>query len=161
MADKTILDITGKLFVDYKAREWCKLPYPDHPQGCPNFNVRENCPPKVQLIENYMDFSKPHYFAIVTFNLQNHIQNMLALHPKWSDRQSRCCLYWQNGVRNQLEDLCRLFKFEHPEVQYTLCPEAMGVNVIRTLKSNGIHVEVKPKISVRKVALISYAKGIK
>lgn len=23
-----VLDVTGKLVVDYRAREWCKLPYP-------------------------------------------------------------------------------------------------------------------------------------
>ncbi|KKK81159.1 hypothetical protein LCGC14_2816310, partial [marine sediment metagenome] len=32
-----ILEVTNDLIIDHRAREWCKLPYPNHPRGCPNY----------------------------------------------------------------------------------------------------------------------------
>ena len=39
-----------EVVVDYRARDWCRLPYPDHPRGCPNFGRRADCPPMAPLI---------------------------------------------------------------------------------------------------------------
>lgn len=158
MSDKTILDVTGKLYITEKTREWCKLPYPDHPKGCPNYNNKDGCPPSAPYISEVADLSKPVLFAIVTFDLQSHIQKMLEVNPNWSERQARCCLYWQNGIRKELIDYSKYVCFLNPGTVYDICPEAKGVNVIKTvLKARG-QIEINPTKFVRKISLIYYPK---
>lgn len=151
-----LYDVTGKLLLSNKTAEWCKLPYPDHPDGCPNYGVKEGCPPKAPLIHQFADMSKPMYFMVTTFNLAGHVERMRAIYPGWSDRQARCCLYWQRGVRKELEAESRRAILKGYGAAFNLCPEAMGVNVIRTLKALHVPVETKPKTWVYKVALLCY-----
>ncbi len=39
---------------------------------------------------------------------------------------------------------------------FTLCPEAMGVNVFRTLHAHGVPIRKNPLDTVYKVAMIGY-----
>lgn len=159
-----IIDVTDKLEINYASREringraaWCEMPYPGHKKGCPNYDKCLTLP----RIENYFDLDKPHWFAIVTFDLQAHINRMRYLHPTWSDRQCRCVLYWQNGVKSQLDRFCvNWIKLITPgeNMIYHKIPEAMGVNVILTMKRIGQYIETKPKSIVKKVALIGERK---
>ncbi len=143
------------LRINHKAREWCRLPYPGHKLGCPNFNHSQRCPPSAPLIEDYFDLTKPVYLVAVRFNLAEHVSRMLSLHPGWSDRQARCVLYWQSKVNRELEDAAKEFSVRlGEELTYTTCPEAMGVNVIATAQKIGIPVKVKPRDYVYKMALI-------
>lgn len=151
-----IIEITNKLEINYRASEringqkaWCELPYPGHKKGCPNYG--KGCP--LPHVDNYFDLSKPHWFAITKFDLKNHVQKMKGGHPKWSERQCRCVLYWQNGVRKELDKTCREF-IQNKNLIFHKIPEAMGVNVILTLKKLKIPIEIKPKNFVHKVALI-------
>lgn len=148
-----IVEVTNKLIIDYKSREWCKIPYPLHPNGCPNYNHKETCPPKVELMENWCNLSRGMYFVVVSFNLQVHVNKMLSLYPNWSDRQARCVLYWQPKVKKQLEDETKLF-CAFKNVKYTYCPEAMGVNVIKTLKRLNFPISTHPREIVYKVSLV-------
>ena len=142
-----------QLRVDIKAREWCLLPYPDHPHGCPNYGKRDTCPPDAPLVDRFIDTQQPMYLIVVSFDLEQHIHRMMQIHPQWSERQAKCVLYWQAGVNHQLDNECKLFKWSHPAMITTRCPEAMGVNVIATAQLVGIPIKVKPKDMVYKIAL--------
>lgn len=157
-AGNMIFKTSTKIVVDYRAREWCKLPYPDHPRGCPNYGRKSSCPPQAPLVENYFDMDQDHYFVAVKFDLFSHISKMKEKHPLWSDRQARCCLYWQSTVNKQLKEWCRLF-VEQYGLTYTLCPEAMGINVIETCKAIGLPIRARPVGTIYKVAMLGYLRG--
>lgn len=72
----------------------------------------------------------------------------------WTERQARCNLYWQRGVKRRLRMQCESFIHNYyPECIYILIPEAMGVNVFRTAYKHGIILRRNPDI-VYKIALI-------
>lgn len=151
-----LYEITNDLVIDYRAREWCKLPYPNHPKGCPNYGKRLFCPPEAPLIEAFFDLSKQLWLVVVTFDLALHIHRMKTLHPDWSDRQARCVLYWQGSANKELKELCRHWVWSKPGTDYSLYPEAMGVNVIRTAKAIGLPIKARPMDTVFKIALMGY-----
>jgi len=152
-----IVEVTNKLIINYRAatrvgglKAWCELPYPGHPKGCPNY-PNKCCFPKVG---EYYDLTKPHWFAIVEFNIGEFADKMKKKHPEWSERQCRCVLYWQNGVRSQLDVKCKSF-IGNKDLIYHKIPEAMGVNVMLTMRKNlKLDIAIKPVHMVRKIALI-------
>ncbi|MBA7693079.1 hypothetical protein ES703_101654 [subsurface metagenome] len=146
------------IVIDYRAREWCRLPYPDHPRGCPNYGRKSGCPPQAPLVENYFDVSKDHYFVVVQFDLDSHVSKMKENHPLWSDRQARCVLYWQSTVNKQLREECQFYTRQRNGFVYNLCPEAMGVNVIETCKAIGLPIKARPVDTVFKVAMLGCLK---
>jgi len=146
------------LRINMKARDWCKLPYPDHPKGCPNYGQRATCPPDAPLIYNFVDIGKPIFLIAVGFNLENHVNSMLLKHPDWSNRQAKCVLYWQGSVNKLLKQHIKQFLWMYPEYITTLCPEAMGVNVIETARRCGLPIKTKPTKNVFKIALAGIAK---
>lgn len=150
------IEVTGRIVVDHRARGWCTLPYPDHPYGCPNYAKTADCPPKAPCIEDWLDFSKAHWFIIARFDLGTFAARMKSTHPAWSDRQCRCCLYWQNGVRSKLSSECRGFQKNHNGTAFTLRPEAMGVDVMATALMLGIRIEPRPRDTIHKIALLGY-----
>ena len=145
-----------ELIIDYRTREWCKLPYPDHPKGCPNYGKKSGCPPHAPLIEEFVDIHNLIWLVTVEFDLASHVQRMLKLHPKWSNRQARCVLYWQPKVNKELKEAMLRYNHTIWGSVYTLCPEAMGVNVIETARRRGIQIKDFPTDKVYKVALIGY-----
>lgn len=153
--DVNLIEVTNKLEINSKTREWCKLPYPNHPNGCPNFNKNPDCPPTCKFISDFIDLTKKVYFVIVKFDLQKHIISMMQKHPDWSCNQAKCCLYYQNTLRKALKDKI-LYTFSIKEFNYTLVPEAMGVNVMLTLRNIRYDFEIKPVNFVNKVALIGH-----
>jgi predicted metal-binding protein len=148
-----IIDVTGSLVVQERVREWCKLPYPNHPRGCPKYNHSEECPPKAKHVQEVFDLYQQHWFAVEAFDLSRQTRVMAERHPEWSERQCRCCLYWQGGVRKRLRETCERLVNELPGFIYTLNPEAMGVNVFRTAHRHGLMIRKNPEI-VHKIALI-------
>ena len=158
VGDAMIFKTTNELVIDYRAREWCKLPYPDHPKGCPNYGRKSGCPPKAPLIGDYFNLNEDHYFVIVQFDLEAHINKMITKHPHWSNRQARCVLYWQGSVNKILKEECKLYAFQQGGLQYNLCPEAMGVNVIKTCRALGLPIRPRPIDIVFKVAMLGAIK---
>ena len=152
-----IVEVTNKLIINYRAatrvggrKAWCELPYPGHKKGCPNFPTL-CCFPKVV---DYYDLSKPHWFVIVPFAIGKFATRMKEKHPEWSERQCRCVLYWQNAVRKQLRIKCSEF-IGNQDLIYHMIPEAMGVNVMLTMRKNlRLTIAIKPKHMVRKIALV-------
>lgn len=146
------------LVIDYRARDWCLISYPNHPHGCPNYGHKATCPPQAPRIEEFINLEKRVWLAYEVFDLEAHEAKMLSMHPQWSKRQARCILYWQAQVNARLKKHCHnLLANLHCGV-YTLCPEAMGVHVIRTARKLGIPVEPRPIRIVHKVALLGFGR---
>lgn len=149
-----IIDVTDKLIINSAARDWCVLPYPDHPKGCPNFGKKAICPPQVEYIEDWLVGVEELRFVCVSFNLKEHSERMLERNPHWSQRQARCLLYWQPKVNKALKSLVNTLVHENG-LKITYCPEAMGVDVIKTAQSVGIPIEAPPKDIIHKIALVA------
>lgn len=148
-----ILEVTNKLVIDHRARDWCKLPYPGHPNGCPNYGKRGSCPPQAPFIEYWLGDYEKLWLVCVEFNLAAHIDNMLFRHPHWTNRQAKCVLYWQPRMNAKLKEAIYQF-IKRPSKEVTYCPEAMGVNVIDTARKAGLPIETRPQKTVYKIALV-------
>jgi hypothetical protein len=123
----------------------CCKPYPGHPRGCPNFNKKSGCPPSVKLWNEVFDTSQLTFAIINRFDFGAHVAKMKALHPKWSDRQAGCCLYWQAGARKELANGILKFYRNRTELhglnyKAITCPEATGIDVGATVKQLGIDI---------------------
>ena len=154
-----IFDVTEKLIINPKARNWCTMPYPGHPHGCTNYGKKPTCPPDAPLVQNHFDLDYPHWFAVIAFDLASHKKRMFERHPKWSERQAVCVYYWQGKVRRALRSEAEGFTSELGlGATYTLTPEAMGVNVLETARRIGIPIKVKPTETVFKIALVGFEK---
>lgn len=152
-----VFDVTGKLVVNQRAREWCKLAYPGHPKGCPNYGKLKECPPAVKPVGEVFDLSRMHWFVTVEFDLEAQTKRMAELHKNWTQKQCRNLLYWQKGVNADLEVEVREF-INFAQLAFTLKPEAMGVNVIQTARNLGVPIETKPVKKVFKIALVGYPR---
>jgi len=153
-----IFKTTAQLVLDDRARGWCKLPYPDHPKGCPNYGKKQGCPPQAPLVGDYFDLNENHYFVVVKFDLGAHIKKMITRHPNWTNRQARCVLYWQGSVNKSLRYECQFYMTQHFGTNYNLCPEAMGVDVIKTCKALGLLIKPRPTDTVFKVGMLGAMK---
>ena len=122
-----------------------------HPKGCPNFNKKEICPPKVGLFDKEFDIEQPIFAIWNIFDLGARVANLKSKHPGWSDRQ--LCLYWQPKARKQLSEKIKIFEQEHPDYTVNRCPEAMGVDITSIMKSIGISLEWPLEKLVYQIAL--------
>lgn len=146
-----------------KVRGLCRNPYPNHPRGCPNWNKRDNCPPRSPLIGDIIDLRRSVVFAINRFDFAGHVLKMKDRHPNWSQRQLANCLYWQGTARKQLRGIVKAYMDEtkpwllgHPPHHVLYCPEATGVDVTATLAAVGVHLEWPPVTVTYQVALIGH-----
>ena len=152
----------AKLVLSDQVGEWCKLPYPGHPKGCPNYGKADRCPPLAPHVSDFFDVSGPLYLVHSEFDLAGHQAKMKAANPKWSDRQCRCVLYWQPSSRKQLKarttEAMRLTGLDG----VAMVPEAMGVNVYATARVSGLALEpIRGLKTCRHVALIGVKRGVK
>ena len=143
--------VTVKL--DKKMRALCVFAYPGHPKGCPNFDKRHDCPPKIGFFEDIFDIKSPIFAIWNIFDIEAHVNKMKDKHANWSERQLKCCLYWQPGARKKLKENIISFMREHPGYSATACPEAMGVNITETMNSIGIKLEWPPEKNAYQIAL--------
>ena len=148
-----------RLVTTGKAGAWCRLPYPGHPQGCPNYGRRAKCPPHAPRVDAVFDLAKPLFLVHSVFQLEAHAHVMKVLHPEWSERQCRCVLYWQEKSRAELRARIRI---AWRLLRTTACaeiPEALGVNVYVTARQSGLHLDKIRNLKVcRHVALLGTLK---
>ena len=147
-----------KIIITDKTKEWCGLPYPNHPKGCPNFGKAIKCPPQAPFVGDYFDLTRELYFVYSEFDLASHVKSMKEKHPTWSDLQCKCVLYWQAKNRKILKErtviALRLLRTN----QATACPEGMCVNVFATAALSGLRLDKTKAISTcRHIALIGYS----
>jgi hypothetical protein len=65
--------------------------------------------------------------------------------PKWTDRQLKCCLYWQPKARKALKNEIEAFLGQHPGLRVIMTPEAAGVHITATMDYLDIKLEWPPK----------------
>jgi hypothetical protein len=102
--------------------------------------------------------SQPIYAIYNVFDFKAHIERMKAIHPDWSDRQLRNVYYWQNGARRKLFEKIKEFLHKHKGFHVTACPEAMGVDVTKTMAAVGINLEWPPENVAHQIALAGKVK---
>ena len=144
--------------VDYSVKELCGKKYPNHPKGCPNLGKRKDCPPFAPKIEDVLDLSKPVYAVYNVFLFGEHVARMKENHPEWTDRQAKCCLYWQSKARKQLMAKIVDFKEQFPKLYIVKNPEACGVDLTSTMRSAGIRLEWPPEKLTYQIVLAGTQK---
>jgi hypothetical protein len=152
MQNDVIISELKDVVIDYRARAWCCLPYPNHPNGCPNFGKSEECPPEAPLFETII--KPPFTLVAVRFNLEEHVRKMKEKHPNWSEKRAKCLLYWQRKVNKRLRKICEGIASKIPNAIVLYRPEGNGVNVFETCRKIGLILERNPKKFVWKVAII-------
>ena len=146
-----------RLVVSEKTGEWCKLPYPNHPKGCPNYGKKATCPPQAPRLHHYFDVSRPMSLVHSEFDLEKHAKRMRTEHPQWSERQCRCLLYWQPTSRKQMRARTSAAMWTIGCNAKTECPEAMGLNVFATAAVSGLKLDRTRNIrTARHVCLIGW-----
>jgi len=127
------------------AARWCRLRYPGHPKGCPNFGQRDTCPPQAPPIGQVIDLAQPVWLVWNTFDLGGYAERMRQRHPDWSERQLRCCLYWQGTARKELRKrldafMSERFGFGAFDMAAVQVPEAHGVDLTLMMARIGIYL---------------------
>lgn len=136
----------------------CRRRYPGHPHGCPNYGMRATCPPqRAPLSVMLPDPARKWYAVWTTFPIGQHVEKMGREHPAWSDRQRRCCLYWQKGaIGNLRREVWRMLAELSPACHIEVyVPEAAGVNVTLTMMRVGVKLEWPPVNVAHQVALVA------
>jgi hypothetical protein len=169
--------------IEYKRnfQNWCSLPYPKHPKGCPNYGSKRNlrgirkdlkfrvireCPPTTQLINDIFNFSKPIYLVYNKYPLGKDAEERRLSHPNLKTSGDWYNIrYWQGTARKQLYGEVTRFLEENPGTIVDLCPEAHGVNLLTLMQKIGIKLEFgkwPPKHSLKntryQIALGGYPK---
>lgn len=143
-------------------RNLCIRPYPNHKRGCPNYGKKKGCPPGVPMFNDIYDLSKPVYAIYNRFDFKAHVDRMREKHPKWSKRQLECCLYWQGTARKKLKERIEMFNFltvmASEAYSIITAPEAMGVNVTKTMRNAGIVLEWPPVNVAYQIAMAAVLK---
>jgi predicted metal-binding protein len=139
--------------IDKSVIALCTKPYPNHKKGCPNFGKKKDCPPTCGKIEDTIDLSKDVYAIYNVFPFKEHVDKLREKHPKWTQRQLECCLYWQTKARKQLKLVVKDFLKCHKNMIILATPEALGVNLTATMKSVGIELEWPPKTVTYQIVL--------
>lgn len=142
-----------KPVLDTTVRALCRKSYPGHPKGCPNYDKKETCPPARPLLFDLIDETEPVYVIWTIFPFGAHVSKMKGVHPEWSDRQAKCCLYWQGTARKKLRQTVELFQCTYSDLRIIYIPEATGVNVTETMRSIGKELEWPPVNWTYQVAL--------
>lgn len=137
---------------EVSSRDLCRLEYPNHPNGCPNYGKKISCPPIASHLYMLIN-SSPIYIIWNVFLFGQHVQRMKLRHPEWSERQARCCLYWQGTARKQLRIEINNFLSVHHNMYVVQCPEASGVNVTETMANINKFLEWPPETIAYQVVL--------
>jgi predicted metal-binding protein len=141
-----IVEITDIMVIDHGVREKCALPYPGHPEGCPQYGKSEECPPLAPLVEDFIDLTKSHYFIIAEFT--DISEDYQYIDQKESLQEKR---------RNRLlQDIMNRLQQVFPGTRYTVRPSALGIDVHDTVKALDIFMDPHPKKSQKRVVLLGY-----
>jgi predicted metal-binding protein len=157
------LKITSNdIFLKENIGIWCQLPYPDHPNGCPNYGKSPLCPPRSPFFNKDIYEKKELYLFYMIFEFDRYKQAMRNEKPDWTEKQIACVLYWQSSVKLRLKQAI----YDKTIVKNRFCifgcgsgfdghysMEAVGINVVMTLKHLKIDFEVKPKNKIVLCAL--------
>ena len=141
-----------------KVREWCLLPYPNHPKGCPMYGTRASCPPEAPLFNELVE--EPYYLVIQEFDLDAQEKYMREVkgHKNKSSKWCRNSRYWQKGFMNRIIAEANKFLWSFPEGRILERPEANGVNLFATCAHHKIMLERNPQKIVKKMVIVGKRK---
>ncbi len=152
-----------------KIQYLCELPYPDHPNGCPNYNKNPLCPPhspnRKEILKKYQYFT----LFMVKFDFKRHKEQMKMNHPDWSDRQIACNLYYQSHIKKLFYAYVSPY-YVYPNQVLMGCGsgfgtniysmESVGINVFQTLKKLNYQLEPNPQTNITFVSLLASDRPI-
>lgn len=148
ISDETLVAVKERGF-----NKWCTLPYPDHPEGCPNFGYREDCPPNAPY---FLDIYQPNVkIASLAFDFETYLNWRKSFHPDWTERALRNVLYYQEHLRFELRNNVKEELKKLPGWEPLYNAEAMGVNIHLTCRAVGINLEWPPKIINHRIAILA------
>jgi len=146
-----------RLVMSKNTGRWCRLAYPGHPHGCPNYGKKPECPPQAGIVRTYFDVAKPMFLVHSEFSVRAQAIRMKKRHPQWTDRQCRNLLYWQAASRRQLLDRAAQTARLLGTDAMTITPEAMGVNAFVTARLAGLVLDRTNSLEIcRHVALLGH-----
>ncbi len=140
----------GIIQYNKKIQEWCKLPYPKHPNGCPNYGserslrgirkdlqerVIRECPPVDRLIDDIFDFTQNVAIIYKTYPVGLDAEKRRISNPKlktpgdWYNFR-----YWQDRARKELYAEVANYLDRDESTIVDLCPEAHGVNLVKLMR---------------------------
>lgn len=134
-----------KPVVDLRMQFLCRKPYPLHPKGCPNWGAKMGCPPLCRPIGDQINLDREVWAVWTRFDLKQHVDQLRFKHPAWTDRQLKCCLYWQPRARQVLKKEIEAFRVQHPELQIVGTPEGAGVCLTPVMRQIGVELEWPPE----------------
>jgi hypothetical protein len=158
------------LIIDPNVRDYCLLPYPDHPHGCPNYGKSPLCPPQSVFhpLSHYEPFSSFH-LAICQFNLETYCEERRRRFPKSTDKALRNPRLYQAHVKKIFHStIDRFIEVEGIDTYeifgcgsgHKNAPsmESVGLHPIRMMQNLGINVELRPNNRIHFAALICVKK---
>ena len=126
-------------------RSLCAKEYHGHKKGCPNYGKYDLCPPNAPMFDEIFDMSKDVYLIHYAYDIKSHMEKMKNKHPHWTDRQLRNVLYWQGTAKKFHRAEIKKFLDKYGHLGYEVAtPEALGVDVTKTLEKVGIILEWPP-----------------
>jgi len=150
-----------RLVISDQAGAWCRIPYPGHKHGCPKYGDDGGaCPPLAVPVDEVLNLDAPMYLVHSEFDPLCHVDAWKRDHPKATDRQARCVLYWQFKSRKQMRQRSAIAAGSTGANVILHCPEGRGVNVYATARIAGLHLErIRELKTCRHVALLGFAHG--
>ena len=134
-------------------RGWCVRFYHGHPKGCPNYGKYGLCPPNAPMFDEIFDMNKDIYLIYIAYDLGAHMDKMKKRHPNWSERQLRNVLYWQPAAKKMHRDKIKDFLDKYAYLGFEVStPEALGVDVTKTLGEIGIYLDWPPQKYTYRIA---------
>ncbi len=122
------------------ANRLCVQPYYNHKRGCPNFGKKEGCPPNLRHISEEYDMDSIH-ILLLEFPFGEYFAQRKEVHPDWTNRALINPRHWQNHLRACLNREWENIQDDYPEHTFIYNPEGQGVNIVETLRLNGIEME--------------------
>lgn len=128
--------------------------------GCPNYDDKEWCPPRISAFPGKIDTSNYETFEgynaemfllrlkkgmrptmwlfVKRFNLKGFADNLQAKNPGLSDAQARIPYLWHGKIYKEIYTVAEKFRWTVDKPTILLKrPEANGVNLFATCRVNG------------------------
>jgi len=157
ITEKWIDPSTIRFVNEKKRNEWCRLRYPNHNKGCPNYGKSDLCPPRSPIRSDIIGQFMRYVLVHATFKIEEYEERMRSIRPEWSRAQRRSVLYWQRRVKKMIKQYIEgRYHDKDGNPKYDLLlgcgsglwnsqsMESAGIDVFNIYKQNGIEHEVKP-----------------
>lgn len=136
-------------------RSFCIKPYKNHKKGCPNYGLKEGCPPNVPMFDKVYDINKPIYLGINEYNLIEHERKMKEKHPEWTKEALRNSRHYQPIMEAINFRAVKEWIKDYPDLVVTNYIESMGIDLVKTLKNHNIELLFGDKMDItRRIILM-------